>query len=52
MNESNILTVKELIRLLGTFNGDLEVYLEDADGWTGLHRDCVRFEDNAVCLSI
>lgn len=49
---NNILTVKELIRLLGTFDENLEVYLEDAEGWTGLYKDCIRFEDNAVCLSI
>lgn len=49
---NNILTVKELIYLLGTFDENLEVYLEDAEGWAGLHKDCVRFEDDAVCLSI
>jgi len=27
------MTVKELIRLLGTFDENLEVYLEDAEGW-------------------
>ena len=47
---NNILTVKELIRLLSTFNENLEVYLEDAEGLAGLHKECVRFEDDAVCL--
>jgi len=46
---NNILTVKELIRLLGAFDENLEVYLEDVEGWTGLHKECVRFEDDAVC---
>ena len=49
---NNVLTVKELISLLSVFNENSEVYLEDAEGWAGLHSDCVRFEDNVVCLSI
>jgi len=51
-NGEYIMTVKELIEILKTFDQNLTVYTEDCEGWNGIRKEYIRLdEDGDVLIS-